>query len=398
MAITAIVITTTRTKLVPRAKAPSRGFSFSWLIWTVALLVVAWATVGTEVDFAVQRRPQLADSVPDRFRNFAEAVEARNAILANNGPAAAAKATELLSRRPIPAENLSLLASSEMLQKSNRVGPILQAGVTRGWRDMLLQLAALDGALQTRNWDVAIQRLTALRTMRRPKEYIDPVVEQIVQNPNGRRAYAAFLKGSPVETKGFIRGGLNFLDSATYTDVILMALKDGANFDCDQMSDATTLLLQKNAGQNARQVWPKRCATSSGSQAEITTFATDGAKSGPFDWRYPSEPGLMRDYRKSGSITTLKFDNSDSLKRILAARYMTLAPGQHSVTLQDAEGIVEKSVDVLVYCQSKGAKAAVSKSASGAWSVTLPTEGCSVQTLKLRVPQGSGEVAKVLVK
>ena len=321
-------------------------------------------------------------------------MEARNAVLANNGPDAAAKAVELLSKRPIPAENLSLLASGMMLQNNDRAGPVLQAGVTRGWRDMLLQLAALDGALQTQNWNVAIQRLTALRTMRRPKEYIDPVVEQIIQNPDGRRAYAAFLKASPIEADGFIKGGLNFLDSATYTDVLLMAMKEGADFECEQMSDATTRLLQKNAGQNARQIWPKRCA----SQGDISSFASNTAESGPFDWSYPPEPGLMRDYRKTGSFTTLQFDNSDSLKRILATRYMTLAPGQHSVTLQDAEGAIEKSIDVLVSCQGKGARASVSQSADASWNFTLPAEGCSVQTLKLRVPQGSGKVVKVLVK
>ncbi|MXP27035.1 hypothetical protein GRI39_13460 [Altererythrobacter indicus] len=381
-----------------RAKAASQNFSFSWLIWTVALLIVAWATVGTEVDFAVQRRPQLADSVPDAFRNFAPAVEARNALLANDGTNTVSQATELLSRRPIPAENLSLLASGMMLEKSNRVGPVLQAGVTRGWRDMLLQLAALDGALQTRNWEVAIQRLTALRTMRRPKEFIDPVVEQIVQNPQGRRAYAAFLKGSPVETAGFIRDGLDFLDSATYTNVILMAAKDGAKFDCDQMANATDRLLRNNAGQNARQLWPKRCATVSSNQAGMMTFPSSTVENGPFDWQYPSEPGLMRDYRGNGPVTTLSFSNSDSLKRILAKRFLTLAPGQHSITMQDREGGSVSDIDVLVACLGKGARASVSRAANGIWNVTIPPEGCSVQQLRLRVPQGSGEIAQVLVK
>lgn len=80
------------------------------IMWIAALLALGLITALAQVDRSSRFDPVLAHAVPAPFRGFAQASLAGQAVAAGSGAAAADLARDLVRVRPMPAENLALLA------------------------------------------------------------------------------------------------------------------------------------------------------------------------------------------------------------------------------------------------------------------------------------------------
>ena len=138
---------------------------FGLLGW--ALRIAVFAVLGSlialfQIDRASGNRPELAVIIPDGLGGEADLVKAKATL--NTDPVLADKPTrDLVAKRPIPAEHLSLLALYLVeTDQPQLAGQALTEASKRGWRDRYTQVTVLGSALANGNPMAAAQRLEAL--------------------------------------------------------------------------------------------------------------------------------------------------------------------------------------------------------------------------------------------
>jgi uncharacterized protein HemY len=133
--------------------------------WIALLAAIALVTTFAQLDRAARFAPDLAASVPAPFRGFAAEQLARKSIGADDAEESLRAARALLRARPMPAENLTLLARAELLAGDEEAAlAALQAAAGRGWREPFAQRAMAEAALESGDAQVAEQRIAALRS------------------------------------------------------------------------------------------------------------------------------------------------------------------------------------------------------------------------------------------
>ncbi|WP_147395489.1 hypothetical protein [Altericroceibacterium spongiae] len=379
-----------------KVKAPFEALSFAGAIWILALIVIAWASIGTELDFSTQKQPEPIISVPLPFRAFAWEADVHAALKQQNTEGTAETAKKLIAVRPVPARNLSLLASVAILRKDQKTaGSILQVTVQRGWRDLLSQLTAFNGAANFGEWKFAVQRFIAMRKTQQPREFTIPALETLANNPAGRIAYAQLLPDNPNEAHYFLTYALRWISPETYASIIQQTSKNGV-YDCAALARATTNLLKKGAASDAQLIWHKSC----GEATPIASISagSQGEYASPFAWTFPSQPGLLRHFEKKNGEAVISYHNSDNLKRNLASRLILLAPGQHRINLSTPANQSLENLNIILRCAGGNGHTRVQRQSDNSWMVQVPSTACSVQKLIISVPRGRGTIADIVIE
>jgi hypothetical protein len=124
-------------------------------------------------------------------------------------------------------------------------------------------------------------------------------------------------------------------------------------------------------------------------------FATEGSLPGPFDWRYPENPGVDIDVRQEHGEVLLHYSSSDPLLRVIARRYLTLDAGRHVLSV-DKLGL-SSGAKLRLACVGEGQKKseiALSAFNRRKMSFTI-SAGCVTQELSIAVRAGEGDVGRL---
>lgn len=132
---------------------------------------------------------------------------------------ALATARELVRRRPIPAEHLSLLAIAEERSGHREQSVLLiQLAARRGWRDSLAQQAMFEIALAAGDADEAAKRLVAIVLLQSGDDDAQTRVARLLATPAGRAAFAVHIAARGKVARAF-NASSGKVDRAALKDV-----------------------------------------------------------------------------------------------------------------------------------------------------------------------------------
>lgn len=238
------------------------------VIWVAALLGIAGVTAGLQLDREADASPTLAPLVPETFRSYAQAHIAAEAIKAGDDPKALAAATELIRRRPLPAENLTLLAAAQAKAgKVNEAGLAIQLAAQRGWREPAAQETMLRLALAAGDRAEAGRRYGALlRREETPDALLIDLGPQVFAGAGsaGRTSLAAIIAGAERWHDMFMQRGARVMPADAFAEVVATATTRGARFDCETLRFAANGVRQRDpaAAGPLEPVIARRCPAS----------------------------------------------------------------------------------------------------------------------------------------
>jgi hypothetical protein len=211
------------------------------------LLVIAMVALGLAVaqlqfDRQTARGPALADWVAGPFRGNAQFMAATEALNRQDTDVAVSEARRLVQRRPVPAENLTLLASALYRAGDVEMASIaVQMAAQRGWREPLAQETRLRLALEAGDLTEAGTRYVALllnpasdnallkdlgqQVLAEPESDAEAVLIDLVSDTD--RWHAVFLRRGP-----------GVMPTAAFGRVITASLARGIVFDCRALKPA----------------------------------------------------------------------------------------------------------------------------------------------------------------
>lgn len=220
-------------------------------IWVAALIGIAAVTAGLQLDRQADASPELAPLVPESFRSYAQAHIAAEAIAAGDNPKALAAAEELVRRRPLPAENLTLLAAAQAeAGKTDQAGLSIQLAAQRGWRDAAAQETMLRLALAAGDRAEAGRRYGALfRREETPDALLIELGPQVFEGAGsvGRISLATIIAGAERWHDLFLQRGARVMPADAFAEVVATAATRGAGFDCETLRQVADGVRQRDS-------------------------------------------------------------------------------------------------------------------------------------------------------
>lgn len=220
-------------------------------LWLAVLLTIAGLTTALQFDRQSERSPELAPLVPAPFRGYAQTRLAVTAIESKNAPAALAAAQELVRRRPVPAEHLTLLAAAQaQAGMTEQAGFSIQIGAQRGWRDPVAQEAVLRLALAAGDKAEAVRRYAALfRREATPDALLTAIGPQVFGAPGdvSRDTFALIITRAGRWQDRFLQRGLLVMPPEAFGEIVGLAIARGAQFNCAPLRTAIEGLRQRDA-------------------------------------------------------------------------------------------------------------------------------------------------------
>ncbi len=209
------------------------------LAWFFALALIGAITVSVQLDRQARKAPHLARFVPQPVRGFSQYHLTASQLRSGNAEDALSSARVLVARRPMPAENLRLLAQAQALAGSESdAATAIQLAAQHGWRDPLAQVARMRLALENGDGAEAGRRLAAAWALSDNPEALSELARPVLAVPEARTAFAAMLAGDTRWKQRFLRLGPEVLPGDLFLSTLEDALRLGAKFDCKSLSKA----------------------------------------------------------------------------------------------------------------------------------------------------------------
>lgn len=222
------------------------------IIWYTALAGLALLTTALQFDMQSKSAAALAEVVPAPLRNHAQTRIVQNALARNDATRAVAEAKRLLRRRPLPAENLTLLASAQAKAGDvEAAARTIQIAGQRGWREPLAQEAVLRLALAAGDQPEAARRYAALFLRdRTPDRLLEELGPAVLAEPGGlgQQAMVAIVVGGERWHSTFLRRGARVMPPAAFSAIAADSLTKGAAFDCPILTQSIGELAKRDAG------------------------------------------------------------------------------------------------------------------------------------------------------
>lgn len=221
------------------------------ILWGAVLMAIAVSTTALQIDRQSASTPQLAPLVPAPLRAYAHPQIIRTALQAGDSATALAAANDLVRRRPLPAEHLTLLAVAQAgAGQGDRSAFTIQVAAQRGWRDPVPQEAVLRLALDAGDKAEAARRFAALfRRDATPNDLLTTLAPTVLGDPGGeaRKTFAGIIAGASRWQTLFLQRGRQVLPPDALSEIAILAMTEGALFDCAVLSSTTAALRPQDA-------------------------------------------------------------------------------------------------------------------------------------------------------
>jgi hypothetical protein len=230
------------------------------ILWYVFATMLAFIATGSELDRASRRTPALSRLVPAPFRSFAQQHLTEASLAAGDAGNALPEAQRLIRRRPIPAENLFLLAWANQVSRQQEASArALALSAERGWRSPQVQQAMVGIALYNRSPDTAAARLLALWSTGADASLLDALARQVFQAPGGPEAFGKYLAGSRFSQATIVQQAPLYASPPAYARMIRSAQAAGARFDCAMLEGQAARLTRQGHVAQAKLVLGPNC-------------------------------------------------------------------------------------------------------------------------------------------
>ena len=190
------------------------------LAWLFALGFIGAVTVFAQIDRQSRISPAMAQYVPEVFASFAQRHATTQSFRDRNPEAATMAARTLVTKRPMPAENLRMYAQALALagDEQEAAAAIILAA-QRGWRDEPTQRAMLEIAVAAGDHSEAARRLAALWARTQDRALLEPLANRVLAQEEARAEMARLLTEEPRWQASFDRLAPDLLDPVIKADI-----------------------------------------------------------------------------------------------------------------------------------------------------------------------------------
>jgi len=367
--------------------------------WYAVLIAIAVVAVGLQLDRQARYDPALGALVPKAFRGDSLEALARSAFDRNDPSEGEALARELLERRPVPAEGLSLYATGLLANgKSDMAASVLQVAAGRGWRDRFVQHVVIASALQNGEPAVAAQRVIGLWRQGERADWLKDVTRTTLGERDGFAAFAAALSdGDNDFGANFLAWSATSLPAASVDRLARDLARNRTRFDCAWFSHESNRLVRDGRHDAAMAIWSAFCAGSRRTKINDMRFDESVDEPGPFGWRYPENAGVDTQISDDDGNLVLHYSNTDPLYHVIARRYLALSPGHYVLATDETT-------------DTSAARWQIACIGSGATSHVIQLEeireglrpfivqaGCTVQELTIAARLSTGEIGRIAI-
>jgi len=180
------------------------------VVWIATLAIVAVKIAGLQLDRQTRRTSAIAQGVPELFRSAAQFPIAANALAGPDPVLVLSEAEKLVSRRPMPAEHLRVLAQAQFA-----AGEYNQGTLT-------IQYAALFLRRDTRD------------------ELLEELGREVLAEPEGagRTTLVDIVSGGERWHNQFMNRGARVMPPDAFAEIVRSTIAQGARYDCGLLEQA----------------------------------------------------------------------------------------------------------------------------------------------------------------
>lgn len=377
--------------------ASSRAVSAAWY---AAIIGVAIIALGVELDRQGRHDPAVAAMVPGPFRGDALESLARSAFDQSENVNGMMLARQLVERRPIPAEGLSLYANGLLANgRPDLAAPVLQIAAGRGWRDRFVQHVVIASALQSGQPEIAAQRVIGLWRQGERANWLKDLTKATLVQRGGITAFESSLADHEYYFgAAFLTWAAANLPVTSVNRLARDMAKHHTQFDCTRFSDDADSLARNGKLAAATAVWNAFCPNAHRVDINNVNFEQSEEEPGPFDWRYPESAGVDIQLSQEHGGTALHYSNSEPVQHVIARRYLALAPAHYVFAVdKPTDSSVARWRIACIEAGTASRELALHDFRDGHMSFVVPA-GCSVQELSLAALLGSGVISRMEIQ
>ncbi|PNU04068.1 hypothetical protein A8V01_05545 [Novosphingobium guangzhouense] len=366
------------------------------IIWFVSWLAVAMAAAGFEFDRASKRNSGLARYVPSMFRGAAFEATANAAYARGANDEGVRLAREMVLRRPIPAEGLSLVALGALRNgDDDKALKALLLSAARGWRDSFTQATVARLAMNGGEWEVAAQRIMAMWRKGDTGDELNRLTTELLAQPEGLAAFQFLVGREAAWTNPLLRLAAVTLSPKAMASLAATFRDRGASINCPGLTDTAGAIIRAGYGPTIEALWSGACGLQGQAAKRNAGFVNgDDDASGPFGWKYPVAAALSREFVEHEGVSAIRYENSDPFQKVVASRYALMRPGAHDIVFNGRVEGASPKFQVICFVQEKQIKFAEFTIGSQATRINIPI-GCESQLIKIQAGRGRGELAAV---
>ncbi|WP_369024962.1 hypothetical protein [Qipengyuania sp. RANM35] len=372
--------------------------------FVVALLLgilIAGAFTVFQFDRAARDNTRMVPLVPHGLGGFADERRAER-LLAEDPVSAGDAVSDILRIRPVDVSHLSHFAQwAAEADRMQLASAALSEAAKRGWRGPYVQITVLGSALAEGKYEEAVNRLDAVSRTEADQRIISAALDAMLQFPATHADLAKMIGESDFLAQSTIAHVyVSPASRHTLGELIATMSNSSDALGCDGRGRIASVLLV-NGDSLGSQLWPKEC-WSPGSEG--LGFAYPDREYDPRGWIFPRSGGISLRMLGTGALT---IENRNFLRRQAASRFLTFAPGQHTIVIsrKDSDSASlpgRKRADVLtrVFClevEGKGSRFLAEKQNAGDFSFEVPAD-CKVQHLRVEVERGRVEGLRLAVR
>lgn len=370
----------------------------------VLCALAALIAVGVQMDRQARREPRIAHMVPSIFRAYALEALARSAYSDGDSALGLAYSRQLVSRRPVPEEGLSLLTLGLIKAGDNeRALAALLLSAERGWRAPYTQTLMVLAAEQAGDYDVATQRLLSLWRQGNQGADVKQMTATVLSSRDGVSHFAQGIipRDSSWATNFLLWAAVPLSDDTIRIVVGAMSRKR-LHMDCRKLSPVTRGLVHAQKVSAATTLWSTLCSALPIKQADDFNFNLVPGPVGPFDWRLSEQAGIDARIHHVGSESYLSYTNFSQVRMQVAERTAVLSSGAHKAWMVNIPGQRSDADDTLlrITCRSPSIPAGKTFvfeiNPQGAF-FSIPESGCTSQELGLWVRRGEAVIGPLRI-
>lgn len=234
-------------------------------LWIAVVAVLGLIIAQLQLDRQVARDPSVAPWVAAPFRGNAQFLVAIDALAREDYGKALSESRKLTLRRPIPAENLTVLANALYRTGDEELASIaIQTAAQRGWREPLAQEVRLRLALEVGDLTEAGTRYVALLlNPASSDDLLRTLGDEVLAEPGSEAetVLADLVSETDRWHAVFLRRGPQVMPPEAFARVVVTSMGRGAAFDCGTLERVALGLLRRNAeaGQSLQAAARPRC-------------------------------------------------------------------------------------------------------------------------------------------
>jgi len=370
----------------------------------LAMVLFAFAAVGTAIDRVAAVRPLWAVAVPPMLAENAWRSQASLALQRGDSTAAMAAATQAVARGPVEPGSPDLLGSALLLaNQPEAAAQAFRVAGRMGWRRAATQVYWMKQALHEGDWPAATRRLDALLRQTPTLAGNAATLQPFETSVGGRAALAARLSTQPPWVEPYVK----LVDSlpAPQLDARAVVLRSAAAaghlLGCRSTGPIVTALIERGLPAEADAVWRAHCPAAAGGLLGNGAFADVDlpARNSPFAWWAPpvGEVSVWADRGDPSGQAQVAVTSSASFPREAVNRMVYLPAGHYRLSWQAVaeDGRASDRIDAVIACQPADGeplpKALESRRGRAVAEVSW-TGVCLAPWLNFRIRPGTGQI------